>query len=87
MGMTLEDKKALKRGGGALIVDPIGLPIPAASAASGVSRSGIYRAAAEGKIILRKHGRSTIVDMASMRAFIDSLPIAQIGAPTEDATK
>jgi predicted DNA-binding transcriptional regulator AlpA len=53
---------------------PITLPLPKAVAASGLSRSAIYRAAACGRIRLLKLGRSTLVDMRSVSAFIDALP-------------
>lgn len=45
---------------------------------SGLSRSSLYRAAAEGKLVMRKCGRSTIVDGASLAALIGSLPVAVI---------
>jgi hypothetical protein len=54
--------------------------IPAAVALYGISRSAIYREAGEGTIILRKHGKSTLVDLASLRAFLNSLPPATIRA-------
>ena len=47
---------------------------------SGLSRSGLYRAAAEGKLIFRKAGRTTLVDGASLAALVESLPVAKIGA-------
>ena len=55
-------------------VEPITAPIPRASALTGLSRSTIYRAAADGRIILLKHGTRTLVDMQSARAYIASLP-------------
>jgi predicted DNA-binding transcriptional regulator AlpA len=54
------------------------VPLPQAPAVLGLSRSAIYRAAAQGKITLRKLGRTTLVDVASARAFIESLPKAEI---------
>lgn len=63
-------------------IEPISLPIPAAVAATGLSRSGLYRAAAEGKLLFRKAGRTTLVDAASLRAFVSSLPVAEIGGRT-----
>jgi hypothetical protein len=89
MGMTLEDKKRLERaagGGGASgrpvsPVVPLALPVPAAMAASGLSRSAIYREAGRGNIRLLKLGRTTLVDMASVRAFLATLPVAPIRAP------
>jgi hypothetical protein len=56
----------------------ITLPLSQGPAVLGLSRSAIYRAAAEGKIVLKKLGRTTLVDMESARAFIDSLPKAEI---------
>ena len=41
----------------------------------GTSRSAIYRAAAAGHIKLSKLGKTTLVDTASMIAFLDGLPI------------
>jgi predicted DNA-binding transcriptional regulator AlpA len=54
------------------------VPLPQAPTVLGLSRSAIYRAAAAGHITLKKLGRTTLVDMASARAFIDSLPKAEI---------
>jgi predicted DNA-binding transcriptional regulator AlpA len=54
------------------------VPLPQAPAVLGLSRSAIYRAAQAGQITLKKLGRTTLVDMASARAFIDSLPKAEI---------
>ncbi len=59
---------------------PLAQRIAEASSASGLSRSGIYRAAAEGRIVLLKHGRTTLVEMASLRAFLAGLPRAAIQA-------
>jgi hypothetical protein len=64
-------------------IEPLAVPLPHAPAITGLSRSAIYRAAAEGKITLLKCGRSTLVDMASVRAFLASLPRAEIRAPRE----
>jgi hypothetical protein len=55
---------------------PLAQRIAEASSISGLSRSGIYREAANGRIVLLKHGRTTLVDMASLRAFLASLPRA-----------
>lgn len=64
---------------------PMAAPIPRACALSGLSRSAIYRAAAAGQITLRKIGRTTLVDLESVRAFLASLPEAQIGVGTRRA--
>jgi hypothetical protein len=57
------------------------VPLPHAPVVTGLSRSAIYRAAAQGKITLLKCGRSTLVDMASVRAFLEGLPRATIRQP------
>jgi hypothetical protein len=64
---------------------PIALPLAKALAVLGLSRSTLYREAGRGKIALLKIGRSTLVDMASARAFMASLPRAEIAAPKEAA--
>jgi hypothetical protein len=46
---------------------------------SGMSRSAIYREAAAGRLILRKLGRSTLVDAASLAELLNSLPRAELG--------
>jgi hypothetical protein len=60
---------------------PAYAPIPEACDLSGMSRSAIYRAAGAGHIVMRKLGRSVLVDMASLKGFLDSLPAARIAAP------
>lgn len=60
---------------------PSHAPIPKACDLSGMSRSAIYRAAGAGHIRLVKLGRTTLVDMVSVRAFLDSLPPARIASP------
>jgi hypothetical protein len=62
-------------------IEPLALPIMVAVAVSGLSRSAIYREAGHGRIKLLKLGRTTLVDMASLRAFLASLPVANIRAP------
>jgi hypothetical protein len=57
---------------------PLALPVPKAVQVTGLSRSAIYRAAGDGAIVLLKNGRSTLVDMASVRAFLAGLPRAEI---------
>jgi len=62
-------------------IEPLALPILAAVAVSGLSRSAIYREAGNGRIKLIKLGRTTLVDMASVREFLANLPPANIRAP------
>lgn len=54
--------------------DSLTWPLQKAVTVSGLSRSAIYRAAASGDIKLLKLGRSTLVDVASVRAYLDRLP-------------
>ncbi len=60
-------------------LQPLALPLGKAVAVTGLSRSAIYRAAGEGKITLLKAGRTTLVCMASARAFLAGLPRAVVG--------
>ena len=59
-------------------------PIRRACMLSGLSRSAIYRAASAGLIRVLKNGRSSLVDMASVRAYLAELPVARI---TQQPTK
>jgi hypothetical protein len=45
------------------------------------SRSHLYNLAGAGKIIMRKNGRRTLVDVASADAYFNNLPEAKIKAP------
>ncbi len=60
------------------------VPLPRAPAVFGLSRSHLYRLAAEGRIRMVKAASRTLVDAASVRSFLTSLPVAQIG-PVKDA--
>ena len=60
-------------------------PISRAVALSGISRSSIYRLAGEGRIRMLKLGRSSLVDMTSVRDFLATLPAANVAAPKENA--
>ncbi len=60
-------------------VMPEMVPLPRAPSIFGLSRSGLYRLAAEGRIRMVKVGARTLVDAASVRAFLTTLPEAQIG--------
>lgn len=76
-----KDRPALLASAAAVSIEPMGLPVKAASAVSGLSRSRLYVEAAAGNIVMRKCGRTTIVDMESVRRFLASLPVATIRAP------
>ena len=53
-------------------------PMLRAVAMSGLSRSEIYRQASAGRIRLVKSGRTTLVDMATVRAYLASLPVVTL---------
>jgi hypothetical protein len=84
MGTTETERRALM--GGALssieaiapLFDPLAVRLPEASRISGFSRSELYRRAARGEIILLKCGKSTLVDVPSLRAAVAALPRASI---------
>jgi excisionase family DNA binding protein len=58
---------------------PEAVPLPRAPGVFGISRSSLYRLAGDGRIRFVKIGRSTLVDAASVRAFLASLPAVQVG--------
>jgi hypothetical protein len=83
MGMTEEDRRRLKGRGASF--DPITAPIPEASRVSGLSRSEIYRRLSAGDIHAVKSGARTLIIMESLRAHLDSLPLATFRAPKATA--
>ncbi len=48
----------------------------------GIPRSTLYRLAAAGHVRMVKLGRTTLVDFASVRAFLASAPAASLRSPT-----
>ena len=56
------------------ILAPEMVPLPKAPAVFGISRSGLYRLAAEGRIRMVKIASRTMVDAASVREFLATLP-------------
>lgn len=54
------------------------VPLPRAPGIFGVSRSALYRLAADGKIRMVKMGARTLVDAASVRAFLATLPALEV---------
>ncbi len=64
----------------AAATEPLAVRIPDARRLSGFSRSEIYRRASRGEIVLLKCGRTTLVDVTSLREAIASLPRAVIRA-------
>ena len=55
--------------------------IPEATGRFGISRTRLYREAALGKVRLVKLGNATLVDLASLRAFMARLPAAKLRPP------
>jgi hypothetical protein len=56
------------------------VPLPKAPAIFGLSRSRLYLLAGEGKVRMVKAGARTLVDCASVRAYLAALPAAKITA-------
>ena len=54
------------------------LPIRQVPTICGLSIPSLYREASKGNIVLLKYGRTTLVDMASLREFLARLPRASI---------
>jgi hypothetical protein len=71
--MDTVDRALIKSGSERLAVR-----LPEASQISGFSRSDLYRRAARGQIVFLKCGASTLVDLASLRRAVASLPPAVI---------
>jgi hypothetical protein len=63
------------------------VPLPRAPAVFGLSRSNLYRLAADGRIRLVKVASRTLVDAASVRAFLASLPPAALRGPDSPSGK
>ena len=53
---------------------PLYLTIAGACAKSGLGRSTIYLALASGELKARKAGQRTLIDCASLSAWLDALP-------------
>jgi len=53
---------------------PFAYDVPGAVLASGQSRSGLYQAIREGKLIARKRGHRTLILATDLRAWLESLP-------------
>lgn len=56
----------------------LSLPLRRVPGLCGLSVPTLYREAGKGNIVLLKYGRTTLVDMASLRAFLAGLPRASI---------
>ena len=58
--------------------DRIAVSVKEAVRLTGLSRPTLYRHAARGRIVMLKAGRTTLVEMGSLRAFMAVLPVATI---------
>jgi hypothetical protein len=61
-------------------LEPIAVPIPKACLLSGLSRSGLYRELAAGKVRAVKSGSRTLVLVDSLREHVAGLPEAKFRA-------
>jgi hypothetical protein len=64
-----------------LDLEPLAVPIELAAALTGTSITSIYVANSEGRLIFRKFGSRSLVDFASLREFVTSLPTATTRVP------
>ena len=55
-------------------IEPLALPIEATPAATGVTRTRIFQAVADKELTARKAGKATIIELAELRRWINSLP-------------
>jgi excisionase family DNA binding protein len=69
-------------GKGTAMTEPLLYTLSDATAATGLPRSTLYALLAAKKITARKIGRRTLVDAASLRAFIEGQPFATPAVPS-----
>jgi hypothetical protein len=62
-------------------IDPIALAPADAAALIGISKRSLSRLIADEKVIARKDGARTLVDVASLRSYYARLPIKDDHAP------
>ncbi|MHB1527777.1 MAG: helix-turn-helix domain-containing protein [Candidatus Dormibacteria bacterium] len=63
-------------------MEPMFLSFAAAVASTGLPKSTLYVLLADGRITGRKVGRRTLLDAASLRAFIEAQPLVQVRVPS-----
>jgi len=56
------------------LVEAVAVPLERVPSLTGLSRTRIYGAAASGRLTVRKDGKSSIVELAEVRRYINSLP-------------
>ncbi len=57
---------------------PAYVPLPEVKDVFGISKSAVYRGVAEGRIVMRKLGRSSLIESRSMLEYLASLPTANV---------
>ena len=57
---------------------PAYVPLPEVKDTFGISKSAVYRAVSEGRIVMRKLGRSSLVESRSVLEYLASLPTATV---------
>jgi len=62
-------------------LEPLALSPSAAAAFLGISKRSLSRLIADDKVIARKDGSRTLVDVASLRSYYENLPIKDDHAP------
>jgi excisionase family DNA binding protein len=67
-------------------MERLAYPLKDAVAASGLSRSEIYRLLADGRIVARKAGRRTLITAQSLHDYIEKLPAATFRPPAKAAS-
>jgi hypothetical protein len=77
--------RTLRPGDGGSELEAFTLPIRQVPTICGLSIPSLYREASKGNIVLLKYGRTTLVDVASLRAFLGRLPRASIRPADEVA--
>ena len=60
------------------IAAPILVPLRRATEISGLSKSTLYLHAMQGRLTLKKAGKRTLVDYASLKSLLEGLPTAQL---------
>lgn len=66
-------------------IEPLAYTVTEACAAARISRTSLYKAIAEGKLIARKRGRRTVILASDLRSFSETLPIIQPRNRTQQA--
>jgi len=72
--MAATDTASTPTSSAALDSSRLALSITEAAQAVGLSKSSVYELIADRKIVARKAGRRSLVDAASLRAWLSSLP-------------